>query len=97
MSVQSPTPTTATRPDPDRADLRNAGPRLLAVLRILLGFTFLWAFLDKTFGLGHATPAAKAWVGGGSLTTASSVASTSVRCSRCSGHGRAAAWPTGCS
>ena len=27
----------------------------LASLRILTGFVFLWAFLDKTFGLGYAT------------------------------------------
>ena len=32
------------------------------VVRILLGFTFLWAFLDKTFGLGFATT--KAWLFG---------------------------------
>lgn len=41
----------------------------LAVTRILLGFVFLWAFLDKTFGLGFATTAEKAWVAGGSPTT----------------------------
>jgi thiosulfate dehydrogenase [quinone] large subunit len=29
---------------------------------------FLWAFLDKTFGLGYATPSAKAWINGGSPT-----------------------------
>jgi thiosulfate dehydrogenase (quinone) large subunit len=39
-----------------------------AVARLALGWVFLWAFLDKTFGLGHATPAAKAWVDGGSPT-----------------------------
>ncbi len=44
------------------------GPLLLAVLRILTGVTFLWAFLDKTFGLGYATGAAKAWINGGSPT-----------------------------
>jgi thiosulfate dehydrogenase (quinone) large subunit len=38
------------------------------VLRIMFGFYFLWAFLDKTFGLGFATPAAKAWIAGGSPT-----------------------------
>ena len=42
---------------------------VLGVLRIALGFYFLWAFLDKTFGLGFATPAEKAWVNGGSPTT----------------------------
>ncbi|WP_228010236.1 hypothetical protein [Nonomuraea phyllanthi] len=34
-----------------------------------LGWIFLWAFLDKTFGWGFATPAAKAWINGGSPTT----------------------------
>ena len=42
--------------------------RVMAVLRIMFGFTFLWAFLDKTFGLGFATPAARAWVSGGDPT-----------------------------
>lgn len=41
----------------------------LAITRILLGFVFLWAFLDKTFGLGYATEAGKAWVNGVSPTT----------------------------
>jgi thiosulfate dehydrogenase (quinone) large subunit len=45
-----------------------AARRVLAVLRIMFGFYFLWAFLDKTFGLGFATPAAKAWIAGGSPT-----------------------------
>ncbi len=44
------------------------GARALAVLPIATGFVFLWAFLDKTFGLGYATPAAKAWIHGGSPT-----------------------------
>jgi len=34
----------------------------------VLGLTFLWAFLDKTFGLTYATPADKAWVQGGHPT-----------------------------
>ncbi len=38
-------------------------------LRIALGLVFLWTFLDKTFGLGFATPADKAWVTGASPTT----------------------------
>lgn len=32
-----------------------------AVARIALGFVFLWAFLDKNFGLGYATPSEGAW------------------------------------
>jgi len=42
--------------------------RALAVLRIVTGAVFLWAFLDKLFGLGYATPAARAWINGGSPT-----------------------------
>lgn len=38
------------------------------VLRISVGFVFLWAFLDKMFGLGYATSSARAWVDGGSPT-----------------------------
>ena len=40
-----------------------------AIARIALGWVFLWAFLDKTFGWGFATPAERAWVAGGSPTT----------------------------
>jgi thiosulfate dehydrogenase [quinone] large subunit len=39
-----------------------------AVLRLSLGWVFLWAFLDKTFGLGHETAGKDAWVNGGSPT-----------------------------
>lgn len=35
---------------------------VLGVLRITIGFYFLWAFLDKTFGLGFATPAERSWI-----------------------------------
>jgi len=45
-----------------------AAAKALAVLRIATGFVFLWAFLDKTFGLHYATPSAKAWIHGGSPT-----------------------------
>lgn len=37
----------------------------LALLRLAIGFVFLWAFLDKTFGLGYSTPPSKAWLQGG--------------------------------
>ncbi|WP_314220108.1 DoxX family membrane protein [Streptomyces zaehneri] len=40
----------------------------LASLRLLTGFVFLWAFLDKTFGLGYATGSGRGWVDGGSPT-----------------------------
>ncbi|MFC0675482.1 hypothetical protein [Brachybacterium hainanense] len=45
------------------------GHRLLGVVRILLGFTFLWAFLDKMLGLGFSTPAERSVLHGGSPTT----------------------------
>jgi thiosulfate dehydrogenase [quinone] large subunit len=41
---------------------------VLAGLRLSLGWIFLWAFLDKLFGLGRATPAENAWIDGGSPT-----------------------------
>lgn len=41
---------------------------LLGVIRLSLGWVFLWAFLDKTFGLGRATPSENAWIDGGSPT-----------------------------
>ena len=50
------------------ATTTTAAAPALAVLRIALGFVFLWAFLDKTFGLGYSTPSAKAWIHGGSPT-----------------------------
>ncbi|WP_149550204.1 DoxX family membrane protein [Streptomyces marokkonensis] len=44
------------------------GAYVFAGLRLLTGFVFLWAFLDKTFGFGYATPSGKAWADGGSPT-----------------------------
>ncbi|MEV4536618.1 hypothetical protein AB0J82_22810 [Asanoa sp. NPDC049518] len=46
----------------------NTAARALAVLRIATGFVFLWAFLDKTFGLGFSTPSERSWINGGSPT-----------------------------
>ena len=37
-------------------------------LRLALGWTFLWAFIDKLFGLGFATEKEGAWINGGSPT-----------------------------
>ena len=42
---------------------------VLAALRVVLGFHFLWAFVDKLFGFGFATVPEKAWINGGSPTT----------------------------
>lgn len=41
---------------------------VLVSVRLALGWIFFWAFLDKLFGLGFATPAENAWLKGGSPT-----------------------------
>jgi thiosulfate dehydrogenase [quinone] large subunit len=87
---------TQTEPAPG-AIITTGAAKFLAVFRVVLGFAFLWAFLDKTFGFGYATPSAKAWINGGSPTKASSVASRSVPSSRPSTPGPGPPGPTGCS
>jgi thiosulfate dehydrogenase (quinone) large subunit len=65
VEVSIPAPVTT----PPAKQERSANARYLwALARLSLGWTFLWPFLDKTFGLGHQTPAAKAWIHGGSPT-----------------------------
>ncbi|MEW1780137.1 hypothetical protein [Streptomyces sp. NPDC086777] len=49
-------------------DTHTAQAYAFASLRLLTGFVFLWAFLDKTFGFGYATPSGKGWIDGGSPT-----------------------------
>jgi hypothetical protein len=48
--------------------LTHASRRVLALgltgVRLAIGFEFLWAFLDKTFGLGYSTPVGRAWIHG---------------------------------
>lgn len=55
------------------------GWTFLSITRILIGFTFLWAFLDKTFGLGFSTCSDRetgaitvncdaSWINGGRIT-----------------------------
>ena len=56
---------TSTESSPDRG---SAAAYVWAVARLALGWIFLWAFLDKTFGLGHNTTDGKAWVNGGHPT-----------------------------
>ncbi len=46
----------------------HALPYVLGALRLSLGWVFLWAFVDKLFGLGHETAAKSAWINGGSPT-----------------------------
>jgi thiosulfate dehydrogenase [quinone] large subunit len=63
--------TTATRPTVEPTvtttppATNRGGHYALAVLRLATGFIFLWAFLDKTFGLGFSTPVDRAWINGG--------------------------------
>jgi thiosulfate dehydrogenase [quinone] large subunit len=59
--------TTRTEPAFGRIITERA-TKFLAIVRVVVGLEFLWAFLDKTFGLGYATPAARAWINGGSPT-----------------------------
>ena len=58
------------RPGPAGAETldRDVVRYAMAAARISLGWIFLWAFLDKTFGLGHETAHADAWIRGGSPT-----------------------------
>ncbi|MEO3923852.1 DoxX family membrane protein [Micromonosporaceae bacterium B7E4] len=63
-----PITTPLERADSPGAMLTRTGAKALAVLRISTGFVFLWAFLDKTFGLNYSTPSARAWINGGSPT-----------------------------
>ncbi|WP_326672063.1 DoxX family protein [Streptomyces canus] len=51
-----------------RTGTQTAQAYAFASLRLLTGFVFLWAFLDKTFGLGYATQSGKGWIDGGSPT-----------------------------
>ena len=65
--------TPSSRVAPPRPEATAAARPRLAVfglvgLRLALGFEFLWAFLDKTFGLGYSTATKDAWIHGGSPT-----------------------------
>ncbi|MGF0117520.1 DoxX family protein [Promicromonospora sp. Marseille-Q5078] len=64
------TPTDRTRTDDDASPVvtRPGARRALALCRILLAGVFLWPVADKTFGLGYATPAERAWLVGSSPT-----------------------------
>lgn len=70
------TASTASSPSSPTASHRAEHPEsalrldrtLLGIVRILVGFEFLWAFFDKLLGLGFGTPAAKSWLNGGAPT-----------------------------
>jgi thiosulfate dehydrogenase [quinone] large subunit len=50
------------------AVLTPTAARIAGLARLIMGFLFLWAVFDKTFGWGYSTPSAQAWVNGGSPT-----------------------------
>jgi thiosulfate dehydrogenase [quinone] large subunit len=58
----------ATRSVAGATTAQTATRYVFAAARLALGWVFLWAFLDKLFGLGHETASAKAWINGGSPT-----------------------------
>ncbi|MET9854517.1 hypothetical protein ABZY57_16410 [Streptomyces sp. NPDC006450] len=62
------TSTAASGTAADELTLPLAVSRIAAGTRLLIAFTFLWAFGDKTFGWGYATQAGKGWIDGGSPT-----------------------------
>lgn len=71
MSAQHSHRTVTAHPDLARIPggvLTGTAAKVLAVLRIATGFIFLWAFLDKLFGLHYSTPSARSWINGGSPT-----------------------------
>jgi len=43
-------------------------PFIYGIIRIAMGWVFLWSFIDKLWGLGFATESGKAWVNGVSPT-----------------------------
>ena len=62
--ITAPRPVATEAASPDRPFVRH----LWAATRLCLGWTFMWPFLDKTFGLGHETARADAWISGGNPT-----------------------------
>jgi thiosulfate dehydrogenase (quinone) large subunit len=67
MSIKDQTIPAQRAPEAPATMASAAGP-VMALLRIAVGLIFLWAFVDKVFGLGYATPAERAWTSGGSPT-----------------------------
>jgi thiosulfate dehydrogenase [quinone] large subunit len=70
MSTRTVTNTGATRPPVAEAEVTTSPVvrYAAAAVRISIGWVFLWAFLDKLFGLGHETASKAAWIHGGSPT-----------------------------
>jgi thiosulfate dehydrogenase [quinone] large subunit len=61
--------TTSVQPtDVSTVKITQLGGTAVAVLRVAMGFVFMWPFLDKLFGLGYSTASDKSWISGGSPT-----------------------------
>ncbi|WP_418605480.1 hypothetical protein [Georgenia sp. SUBG003] len=65
MATTASVPSTTTPVYQDQIVTSGAARKALAAGRIVIGWTFLWAFLDKLLGLGYMTPAERAWINGG--------------------------------
>jgi thiosulfate dehydrogenase (quinone) large subunit len=61
-------PHRTTTPTTEHVVRSAVGRRVLAALRIVIGFNFLWSFLDSLFGLNYTTTSENAWLAGGSPT-----------------------------
>jgi thiosulfate dehydrogenase [quinone] large subunit len=76
MTILQHRPEVANTVRPEATATTTPGPKAttpavryaFAGLRIALGWIFLWAFIDKLFGLGFATPDKNAWINGGNPT-----------------------------
>lgn len=69
MTTTAPSATTAApTAETAAAPTQSWGHTVLGVARLLVGFTFLWAFLDKLFGLSFSTATENSWINGGSPT-----------------------------
>lgn len=66
MSTQTSNRTAETKPMFAEDIITHAGARMvLAAGRLIMGWTFLWAFIDKLFGMGFSTQPEAAWIRGG--------------------------------
>jgi thiosulfate dehydrogenase (quinone) large subunit len=63
--LEQPTDTGSSGPAPGRVRALRA---VTVALRLSVGWIFLWAFVDKLFGLGHETTSGQAWIHGGHPT-----------------------------
>jgi thiosulfate dehydrogenase [quinone] large subunit len=70
MSIKTPAQPGTTRPPVVEAEATTSPVvrYAAAAIRLSIGWVFLWAFLDKLFGLGHETASKAAWIHGGSPT-----------------------------